>query len=322
MKTTTFFAIGTAVFCLLLLLLTHTPDVPTAELPEETTAEPQMTEPELFDQNTTLRVLFGQEVREIPLDEYLTGVLFAEMPADFGAEALKAQAVASRTFTLRQSEQRKHSDADVCTDAACCQGWRDPLDSPDAAVFADAVRQTDGLVVTYGDALIDATYFSCSGGKTEAAAAVWGGEVPYLQSVESPDEGESYNESRTWPAEEFAEVFTAAYPEAVLSGEPSAWFGAASYTRGGGIERICIGGVELKGTTLRALFGLRSTDIHIAADAQSVTFSTAGFGHRVGMSQYGAAAMAENGSGFAEILCHYYRSTEIKRLSRQATGQP
>lgn len=311
MKSTTVLAVGTAIFCLLTVLLclgdrqtVQSTPTPTETLDEEETPTP-------FDASVTLRVLNGQEVREMPLDEYLVGVLCAEMPSDFAEEALKAQAVAARTFTLRQVQAGKHANADICTDAACCQGWNDPTEA--SSVFAEAVAQTDGLVVTYADELIDATYFSSAGGRTEAAVAVWGGDVPYLQSVDSPDEGVS--ETTVVSAADFAAVFCAAYPEADLSDSPETWFATAYYTAGGGIDRVCIGGVEVRGTKLRSLFGLRSTDMQITADADGVTFSTHGFGHRVGLSQYGADAMAKSGSGFAEILLHYYQNTEIKRLS-------
>ena len=143
-----------------------------------------------FDRWFLLPVLQDGEVVRMELHTYLTGVLLAEMPASFADEALKAQAVASRTYSLRSDSHRRHAGAAVCTSSACCQGWQDPDSAaPEARARAEAaVSATDGLVICYQGALIDATFFSCSGGQTEAAAAVWGSDLPYLQAVESPGE--------------------------------------------------------------------------------------------------------------------------------------
>ena len=138
-------------------------------------------------------------VAQLPLDEYLVGVLLAEMPASFPVQAQMAQAVVARTYALRQwAKGGKHENAAVCTDPACCQAWISYEDyskkagESDARKAADqaalAVTGTDGQALFYGGALIDATYFSCSGGRTETAVAVWGNDVPYLQSVDSPGE--------------------------------------------------------------------------------------------------------------------------------------
>ena len=143
-----------------------------------------------FDAQTSISVLLDGQTREMSLQDYLTGVLLAEMPTDFPAEALKAQAVASRTFALHQRAARKHTNADICGDSACCQGWVSSEGFSAEAVknAVEAVAATDGLVLCYDGELIDATFFSCSGGSTEAAVEVWGSDVPYLQAVESPNE--------------------------------------------------------------------------------------------------------------------------------------
>lgn len=264
-----------------------------------------------FDQSLLLRVKTEDGVEEMSLYNYLMGVLAAEMPSSFSPPALEAQAVASRTYALRRAASGKHPEADVCTDSACCQAWCAP-DAEEA--IAAAVQATDGLVVTYEDKLIDATFFSCANGSTEAAVAVWGGDVPYLQAVDSPEHVEKYEQTVTVPAAEFAEKLRQAYPEAVLEGTPETWFGASTQTAGGGIDTVLIGGVSVRGTSLRKLFSLRSTRISITPTADSVEFSTQGYGHRVGMSQYGAEAMAQAGSDFEEILLHYYQGTQLQRL--------
>lgn len=266
-----------------------------------------------FDEDVVLRVKNGEAVQEMTLHEYLVGVLAAEMPSDFPTEALMAQAIASRTFALRKAEAGKHEEADVCTDSACCQGWRA---GETEAAFERAVSQTDGLVVTYQDALIDATFFSCDGGSTEAAAAVWGSDIPYLQAVESPtvEAAPRYSETVEFSAEEFAATLQGAYPELHLTGVPSQWFGEITYTDGGGIDTIEIGGVPVRGTVLRSLLHLRSTDMELEVLADAVRITTRGFGHRVGLSQYGAKAMAEAGSSFEEILTHYYQDCALREL--------
>lgn len=272
-----------------------------------------------FDTTVALRVLTEDGVIELCLQDYLIGALVAEMPSAFPLEAQKAQAVASRTFALRMARTGKHENADVCTNPACCQGWCAEGNDEAISTAAEAVDATDGLVVTYEDALIEATFFSCSGGRTEAAQAVWGTDVPYLRSVSSPGEETAprYSDSRTLTGAEFAQIVTAAYPDVNLSGSPKSWLGAISKTAGGGIDTVFIGGVPISGTSLRHLLSLRSTQITITATETEITFDTLGFGHRVGMSQYGARAMAEEGANFAEILIHYYQGAQIKKLLRK-----
>ena len=145
------------------------------------------------ESSNMIRVKDGDKVHLMELDEYITGVVLGEMPAYFEPEALKAQAVASRTFTIKSAQQStKHSDADVCTEPGCCQAFDFPNDytgsSSDLKKVMSAVTDTVGQVIAFQGALIEATYFSSSGGRTEDAVAVWGSEVPYLQSVASPGE--------------------------------------------------------------------------------------------------------------------------------------
>lgn len=311
-----------AALCAIPFFLPVPSPAPADAAPTETmSAQPQTALP--FDREVTLRVLCGEETACMTLREYLVGVLYAEMPADFPEEALKAQAVAARTFALRKAESGKHPQADVCTDSACCQGFLPVEDAQVLARLQAAVDETDGLVVTYGEGLIDATFFSCSDGQTESAAAVWGSDIPYLQSVDSPGEEAAppFSQTVTLEADYFADILTAAYPQINLSGSPCGWFGALTKTAGGGIDTVFIGGTPIPGTRLRQLFSLRSTDIVFAPSETQITVTTYGFGHRVGMSQYGAKAMAESGSSFSEILTHYYSGTTIKKLLCRPTEQ-
>lgn len=197
-----------------------------------------------LDGTMLLQVLMSDgTVEQKPLDDYLAGVILAEMPASFGEEALKAQAVVSRTYTLRQTARNKHDSADICTDPGCCQGWISYEDycakageaGPDGAqAAAQAVKATDGQVLVYDGGLIDATFFSCSGGRTETAVEVWGSDVPYLQSVDSPGEEAPHNEDTiSFSTEEFSARILSQNPAADLSGSPESWFGAVSATEGG-----------------------------------------------------------------------------------------
>ena len=277
------------------------------------------TRPSESVKSVTVPILAGERIVEMELNEYLTGVVLAEMPVSFELEAQKAQAVVARTYTMRAYKRGgKHDGAAVCTDSACCQAYISPEDYLSKGGTQDgvdriraAVTATDGQVLTYDGELIEATYFSCSGGVTEDAAAVWGAAYPYLQSVESPGEEGADHYSDTV-------VFTAAQFENALnrdlSGSPASWFGVTTYTTGGGVASMEIGGQVYKGTKLRSLLGLRSTAFTVKADSESVAITTKGFGHRVGMSQYGADAMAVLGSTYDEILAHYYRGTTLERL--------
>lgn len=298
----------------MLLLLLQRPE---AELPEAESDGLTLTQPVThYDDAVVLTVKNKSgNLQQLPLEEYLVGVVLAEMPASFESEALKAQAVVARTYTGRRMANGKHDSAAVCMDSGCCQGYRDPEDylsdgGTEASVekIRRAVAATDGQVLTYEGKLIDATYFSCSGGSTEDAVAVWGQDVPYLQAVESPGEEAAprYSDSVTLKAAEVARKLGIS-PE----GNPSSWFGEVSYTDGGGVKTMVIQGKSFQGTAIRSALGLRSTVFTVTTGGDFVTFTTRGFGHRVGMSQYGAQAMAENGSSYADILGHYYTGAEL-----------
>lgn len=253
---------------------------------------------------------------EMDMDAYLVRVVLAEMPASFEPEALKAQAVVARTYTRKAYiTGGKHGDGSVCTQSSCCQAYiteEDYLARGGTAEGVEkiraAVEDTSGYVLTYDGALIEATYFSCSGGSTEDAAAVWGTDYPYLQAVDSPgEEGASaYSDSVTFTPEEFCAALGTE-----LTGLPETWFGTVVYTEGGGVASLIIGGESYSGTQLRYLLGLRSTAFSVETEGEEITITTKGYGHRVGMSQYGADAMAVTGCGFEEILTHYYQGTVL-----------
>lgn len=269
--------------------------------PEETETTAVLEEPE------KISVIREGTVGEMGLEDYLVGVLLAELPRDFAMEAKMAQAVVARTYALAAVQRGTKHPGAVCTESGCCQGWTDPGEywAEDGVASARAaVEATRGLVLTYGGALIEATYFSSSGGRTEAAVAVWGSDVPYLQSVESPGEENTahYREETVISTEVFLEKLG-------LSGPLT--LGTVTYTEGGGVDSLVLCGKTFRGTQVRTLLGLRSTAFQLIPEGNQIRVKTAGFGHRVGMSQYGAQAMAQAGKSWREILEHYYPGTEI-----------
>lgn len=268
-----------------------------------------------YDGSHQIRVLQGETLREMDLRTYLTGVLLAELPDSFAPEAKKAQAIACRTYALRCGLHSRHDRAAVCTDSTCCQGWTDPESvSPSRRADAEAaVRATDGLVLRYGGELIDATFFSCSGGRTEAAVEVWGSDAPYLQAVDSPGEEQAPHDTDEIrvPLGEFQDRLREENPDVVFPPAQGAWIGAVSRTAGGGVDQIELGGRAFSGRTVRRLFSLRSTAFTLTLTGDEAIFETRGYGHRVGMSQYGAEAMAEAGKTCAEILTWYYRGAQL-----------
>lgn len=283
------------------------------------------------DGGRTVRLLKKNgTVEELTMADYLWGVVAAEMPASFEPEALKAQTVAARTYTLSKMERtvEAHPDADVCTDITCCQAYIDPADAAanwgeNAQTYTDkiaaAVADTDGMAALFQGQPIQAVFFSSAAGRTVDAVEVWGNAVPYLTSVDSPegDEVPNYHSTVTVPLDEFKSKLLAQYPQADLSGEPAGWFANLVPNSAGGVETVDIGGVTVGGGSLRTLFGLRSTSFTVSASADGVTFSVTGYGHGVGMSQYGANALAKEGKTYDEILKWYYTGIDVAPYTPQ-----
>ncbi|WP_242959643.1 stage II sporulation protein D [Flavonifractor sp. An306] len=295
---------------------------PTGELPIDRTV---VTPSPSADSQTQIRVaLTDGSVLTLGLDQYLWRVVAAEMPASFELEALKAQAAAARTYTLSKLGRtvEKHPDADVCTDITCCQAYIDPDQAAAnwgdngaayTAKITSAVSETDGMAVLYDGHPIQAVFFSSAAGRTVDAVEVWGNSVPYLTGVDSPegDEVPNYHSTVTFTLEEFKSKLLAQYPDADLSGDPAGWFQNTVPNSAGGVEQVDVGGVTVSGGALRTLLGLRSTSFTVTADSQGVTFSVTGYGHGVGMSQYGANALAKQGKTYDEILKWYYTGVEV-----------
>lgn len=292
----------------------------------ETEAEPEddqvttLTEPaEQVTSSQMLHVMDGDSVLEMDLDAYVTGVVLGEMPADFEMEALKAQAVATRTYTLRNVlRSSKHSDADVCTDSSCCQAFVQPSDylggEEHLSKVQSAVAETSGQVITYQGNLIEATYFSSSGGKTEDAVAVWGTSVPYLKSVDSPGEegAQSFESQIHFSHSDFIKKL--GLPESCCLSEENI---ALTYTDADSVKTMQIAGCTFSGVQARTMLSLPSTAFTITLTESTVIINTKGNGHRVGMSQYGAEAMAVAGKTYEEILTYYYSGTELETISQE-----
>ncbi len=247
------------------------------------------------------------------MDNYITGVILGELPASFEPEAKKAQAVAARTFAWKATiTGGKHGDGSVCTDSTCCQAYLEPElyagSDQTVASAREAAQATSGQVLYFDGILIEATYFSCSGGSTEDAVAVWGTSFPYLRATPSPgEEGAAhYTDTVSYTKTELETLLGIS-----LTGSPEYWIGMTTYTAGGGVATMEICGHTFQGTQLRSLLKLRSTAITVTAGEDMLHFTTRGFGHRVGMSQYGAEAMAVAGSSYREILSYYYRGAVI-----------
>ena len=302
------------------------PEVPTLPAAPTPAALPTPA-PGERDSAQSLRVLQKDgTVEEMNMADYLWGVVAAEMPASFEPEALRAQAVCARTYSLWKIQAGSHEEdgADICADSSCCQAYISPEDAAqrwgaDAAggytvKIAGAVADTDGQVLTYGGAPIQAVFFSSAAGATEDAAAVWGKALPYLVSVDSPegDEVPNYRSTVTLTADQVQKVADEAGLAADLSKPTSEWFSNLTRTASGRVASIDLGGVFLSGSAARNLFALRSACFDVTEQDGVFTFSVTGYGHGVGMSQYGANAMAKEGSGWRDILAHYYTGAQLQ----------
>lgn len=293
-------------------------------------AEPEPAAPETaavhHDRDVTLTIQDGDTTEQMTLERYLTGVVRGEMPASFEMEALRAQAAAERSYVYYQlaaGRKDAHPDADFCTDHTCCSAYLSESAAREkwGGDFApwntrveQAVSDTDGQVVLYNGRPILAVFHSSSAGRTAAAGDVWSGDMPYLVSVDSPEGEETvpnYYSTVTFTAAEAKEKLLAAHPELKLSGTPDRWFGAAAENGSGRVETVSVGGTDIEGTELRRIFGLRSACFTVAADSESVTFRVTGYGHGVGMSQYGANQLAREGKTWQEILEWYYTGATV-----------
>ena len=256
------------------------------------------------------------------MQEYLVGVVAAEMPASFQGEALKAQAVAARTYAMYCAKGQKHGEAQVCTDYACCQAWQsdealrqkwgEDYDTYSQKIRA-AVEATAGQYLSYEGQPVFAAFHSSSAGATEDCGQVWN-PSPYLVSVSSPETAEdvpNYISTVECTPLDFRDTLLYAHPEADFTGEERGWIGEIRLDGSGRVASAVLGGVSMRGTELRQLFSLRSTAFQLEYTGESFRFTVTGYGHGVGMSQYGANVMARQGETYSGILAHYYPGTVL-----------
>lgn len=248
------------------------------------------------------------------------------MPASYEMEALKAQAVVARTYTIFTitHNAKKHGDGSICTSSSCCQAWLSKDDrmnkwSEDTREsnwkkIEQAVYSTKGEVIKYNGEVIDAFFHSNSGGKTEVPVNVWGGtNFPYLQVVETAGEDaySQYSSEVEFSKINFETKMKEKYSDFIIDWNSTDCIKIIEYTDSGRARNVKIGNKELSGVEVRTLFGLKSANFEIIINNESVKFSVIGYGHGVGMSQTGADAMAKTGSNYKDIINHFYAGIEI-----------
>ena len=283
------------------------------------------------ENNKNIKLLHSEtgEVETIKIDEYLYGVVSAEMPVSYENEALKAQAVVARTYTIYQirKNSKKHENADICDNYACCQAWISKEDriakwnSEEAESnwnkLVEAVNSTSGKIVTYNGEPINAFFHSNSGGTTESSVNIWGGiDYPYLKSVETSGENgyKQYNSQVQISKQELLDKLKQKYADCEIDFSKPDCIKILEYTTSGRVKTIKFGNKEIAGTEARTILGLKSTNFTFSIEGENITFSVTGYGHGVGMSQTGADSMAKSGSTYEEIIKHFYTGVEITEL--------
>ena len=272
----------------------------------------------------TFRVLDKDSgtVTKMTAEEYIFGVLAAEMPALYDEEALKAQAVAAYTFALNRQTENADKDYDITTDMGTDQSfiteekarekWGDKADEY-CDKLKGAVKEVENFAVTYDGKPILAVYHAISSGKTEDCENVWGKAYPYLKSVASPGDSlaPDYISKAVFSADDLRDKLSKTVE---LSGEPQDYFGKTERTASGTVKSIEVCGSDLSGGEIRSALSLKSSDFEVLYKDGEFVFTVYGYGHGVGMSQYGADCMAKQGSDFKEILLHYYRGCRVEKL--------
>lgn len=284
--------------------------------------------PEVSSEPYRVLDIASGEVLEVPVRDYVIGAVCAEMPASFCDEALKAQAVAAHTYAERQRIREKASPtpelcgADFSNDVSHYQGYftREQAEKffggnfeESYAKISSAVDEVLPFILTYGGEPIIPAFHSMSSGKTESAENMWGTAVDYLVPVDSPSDlsAPKYLQQERFGSEELKTALEAAFPGIRLEGELSGWVSIAETSPSGTVLSVRVGDRTVCGSDIRTALALRSACFEVRYDSDEAVFTTRGFGHGVGMSQYGADSMAEEGSTWRDILEHYYPGSEI-----------
>lgn len=277
------------------------------------------------------------QVETLPLEEYVTGVLAAEMPTDFELAALKAQAIAARTFIVRRlaagdtsgvpggsADVKDTVEHQVYVSSEALRAWKEEGRAKDLQKLQQAVELTRGIIMTYQGRPITASFFSSSGGYTENSEDYWSEPVPYLRSVSSPWELRLNPQNQVTVEQDVDEVFAKLGQRAPAisalgsSGSKkgiSNLFKVLSVTAGGRVKKIQIGDKTYSGREVREKLELRSSQFSMELDGSEVKITTYGSGHGVGMSQWGANGMAKQGYTTTQILKHYYTGISFNQVS-------
>ena len=324
--------------CFILPALLTKNDIATSTVENINEAQNQIVENETqqaeynYEDYGTIKLLHKktEEIEEVKLDDYLCNVVSAEMPADFELEALKAQAVVARTYTIYKIQNKKHDNADICDDSGCCQAWiskEDRLNKWDENLrennwskIEKCVKETAGKIITYNNQPINAFFHSNSGGTTELPVNVWGGgsNMPYLQVVETSGEDaySQYSSEVQITQEEFLAKLKEKYSDIQVDFNNDEDIKILEYTDSGRVKTVKFGNHEISGTETRSIFELRSTNFEISKQDGNIKFTVKGYGHGVGMSQTGADSLAKQGSTFEDIIHHFYEGVEIKEINQ------
>lgn len=270
-----------------------------------------------------------QKIETIKLDEYLYGVVSAEMPASFEIEALKAQAIVARTYTLYKivNSKNKHGEADTCDNSSCCQAWISKEDrlakwsEENRDIYwtkiVNAVNDTQGKIITYEGKPINAFFHANSGGATEAPVNVWGGTgYPYLQTVTTAGEDaySQYQSKVSMTKQEFENKIKEQHSDFKIDFKEEDCVKIQEYTEGNRVKTIKIGNLELSGVEVRNIFSLRSANFKVEIEGENIDFEVIGYGHGVGMSQTGADSLAKDGKNYEDIIKHYYTGVKIENI--------
>lgn len=313
------------------IFFTNTFSFPKEEQASTNTKNQIITSTYDYSKYKTVKLLHKKtnKIEELNLDEYLYGVVSSEMPASFEQEALKAQAVVARTYTLYKINQndKKHGDANICDDSSCCQAWiskeerfekwNDNLQDEYWNKIVYCVNTTQGKMIIYGGKPINAFFHANSGGSTEAPINVWGGSgYPYLQSVQTVGEDaySQYSSELTITKKKFEETIKKEHSNFSIDFNKKDCIKIKEYTEGNRVKSIQIGNLSLSGVEVRNLFGLRSANFRISIDGENIKFEVIGYGHGVGMSQTGADSLAKQGKNYEEIIHHFYTGVEITNI--------
>lgn len=340
MKKPIIFLIGTMTFCILLPVLISVLFYGKNEISSSESTKNIMKKSEqdkdtyetVYSTSPTITVYncSTNKTEKMDIETFLYGVVASEMSSDFSEEALKAQAVAARTYIIYKIENnitQGHNGADICTNSNHCQAYAsyeelknkkgDEWMNNSYPKIKQAVDDTKGHILTYDNKAILPLYFSTSSGKTENSEEVFSAQYPYLKSVSSPYEEQSpkYYTEKKINKNDFVNLLKKNYSSISISSENlNNTVKILDRTTAGSVNTIQVGNKKITGRNMRTIFGLNSSNFDLGFNSDTVIFKVKGYGHGVGMSQWGAEGMAQKNYKYDEILFHYYTDTQIKDI--------